>query len=123
MLWALVEGLAGVVDRGCAFDAATISPRWLAAGVDEAEVSVGYAASRRGIGYQVRARSDRVAIEAEAEATDARFHVLLPPGAAPRGVRCEGRDVEFRVTQVEQSTYADFALHVDGALRAEIGLR
>jgi hypothetical protein len=123
MLWALVEGLAGVVDRGCAFDAVTISPRWLAAGVEEAEVSVGYAASQRGVGYLFRALPDRLVIEADAEATDAQFHVLLPAGATPRWVRCGARELPFRVASVEQSAYADFAMHVDGSARVEIGLR
>jgi len=123
MLWALVEGLAGIVDRGCAFDDATIAPRWLAAGVEEAEVSVGYAASQRGIGYQFRALGDRVVLDADAEASNVRFHILLPPGAHPRGVRCGARDLEFRVTSVEQSVYVDFGLPVDGAVGIQIALR
>ena len=38
MLYALVEGLAGVEDRECCFRKVRLAPRWLAAGVDEAEV-------------------------------------------------------------------------------------
>jgi hypothetical protein len=41
MAWALTEGLAGIVDRGCGFDLATVAPRWLAAGVEK-RVAVGY---------------------------------------------------------------------------------
>jgi hypothetical protein len=41
---ALLEELAGVEDTGAGFRSARISPRWLAAGTKEAEVTVRYPA-------------------------------------------------------------------------------
>ena len=53
MLYALVEGLAGVEDRGDgASTRVRLAPRWAAADVDEAEVAVGYAASGARVGYR-----------------------------------------------------------------------
>jgi hypothetical protein len=123
MLWALVEGLAGVVDEGRGYDRLAVSPRWLGAGVEEAEVSVGYAASARGVGYAFRSRGGRLTIDVEADGADARFHVLLPAGAAVRSVRLGRRELEAREVLVEQSRYADFAARVDGSAGIEIELR
>ena len=50
MAWALIEGLAGIEDKLKQFEKIRLSPRWLAAGITEAEVGVGYQAT--GIGYQ-----------------------------------------------------------------------
>jgi hypothetical protein len=123
MAWALIEGLAGAVDRGCGFDRASLAPRWLAAGVEEAEVAVGYGCSERGVSYQFRARPDRIVLEVVAAGSDIAFHVLLPPGAEARAVTCGGRDVPFRGVSVEQSRYVDFEATVDGERRFEILIR
>jgi hypothetical protein len=123
MLWALTEGLAGVVDRGRAFDRAEVSPRWLAAGVEEAEVEVGYECAGRGIGYQFRAAGDRIVLEVCAAGSDIDFHILLPPGADARSVTSGGREMAFRTVMVEASRYADFSCRVDADTCFEIALR
>jgi len=123
MCWALTEGLVGVVDRGCGFDRAVVTPRWLAAGVEEAEVAVGYECSGRGIAYQFRTRPDRIVLEVSGAGSEVHFHVLLPPGAEAHAVRCGGRDIPFGTVSVEQSHYADFDTRVDGDQRFEIPIR
>ena len=123
MGWALTEGLAGVVDRGCGFDRAVVAPRWLAAGVEEAEVAIGYECSGRGVGYQFRVRRDRIDLDASAAGSDVSFHVLLPPGAEARGVTRDGHDVPFRAVSVEQSRYADFDSPIEREARFEVLIR
>ena len=113
MLWALTEGLAGVVDRGRALDRAEVSPRWLAAGVEEAEVEVGYECAGRGISYQFRVAGNRIVLEVCAPGSDIDFHVLLPPGAEARSVTSGGREQAFRTVMVEASRYVDFSCRVD----------
>jgi hypothetical protein len=122
MLWALVEGLAGIVDAGLAFDALSLSPRWLAAGVEEAEASAGYGSSKRGVGYQFRRVADGIAITVEGDAADVRLHVLLPAGARARQVRIDGNDIEFCETAIEQSRYVDLAAPMDGGMDVRITL-
>ena len=124
MVWALVEGLAGVVDRGRTLDAVRLSPRWLAAGVDEAEVSVGYAASGASVEYRYRRRQDRV--DARGERPPARtcsWHVLLPAGHRRGGGSLRRRErspVEH--VRVESSPYADGSCRVQGVARIEIDI-
>lgn len=48
---ALIEGLAGIVDKGAQFSSVEISPRWLAAGKDSAAVTIGYGPTGKTMGY------------------------------------------------------------------------
>ena len=49
---ALVEGLAGVVDKSQQFNDVEISPRWIFAGIDKTTVEVGYGGDRNQVKYQ-----------------------------------------------------------------------
>lgn len=122
MLYALVEGLAGVEDRSCLFGKARLAPRWLAADVACADVQVGYAASGASIGYSFRAAKDRIDLAVEAAEADVDFHVLLPAGTRAASVRAEGRDLAFTNRAVEESAYVDFAMTVRGRVEFRIGV-
>jgi len=122
MLFALVEGLAGVEDRSCLLRSARIAPRWLAADVSEAEVRVGYAASGATLGYSFRAAGDRIDLAVEAARADVEFHVLLPRGTRPSAVRAAGRDLAFTTALIEESPYVDFVLEVRGSVEIRIGV-
>lgn len=123
MAWALVEGLAGVVDRGRAFDAVRLSPRWEAAGVNDADVSVGYAASGAGIGYTYRRRRGVITIDLSTQGggtVGVEWHVLLPPGGRTVTARCGGKPVPVTTALIEGSPYADFVSSVEGTARVDI---
>jgi hypothetical protein len=122
MCWALMEGLAGIVDRGRGFDRAEISPRWLAAGIEEVEVEVGYECSGRGVRYQLRVHPDRIVLEVDAAGSEVSCHVLLPPGAKARAVRCGLHEIAFCPVSVEQSRYVDFKSSIAQDARFEIKL-
>jgi hypothetical protein len=123
MLWALVEGLAGVVDLGCGFDSIRLSPRWIAADVDIAAVSVGYASSGRGMQYQFQCAPGSIDLQVTATKADLHCHVLLPPGAEPLSVIQDGAAIEFHLMHVEQSRYVDFHAQVEAESRFKIRLR
>ena len=120
MAWALSEGLAGGVDRGRTFDAVTLAPRWAAAGVTDAEVSVGYAASGAGVSYTYRQDASTVTLDIRHPEGDVACHVMLPPGARATGAAVDGRPVPFTSVRVEASGYVDLSLRVAGASRVGI---
>ncbi|MFO7693574.1 MAG: hypothetical protein R6V57_10860 [Vicinamibacterales bacterium] len=122
MAWALVEGLAGVVDRGRTFDSVRVSPRWEAAGIDSADVSVGYAASGASVRYKYRRLGDRITLEIDAAGAEVRWHVLLPAGHRAVRARCGGREAAVDNAQVESSAYADGSCRVDGLATVEIDI-
>jgi hypothetical protein len=120
MAWALVEGLAGVVDRGRCFDSVGLSPRWAAAGVTDAAVSVGYAASGASVAYEYRQRDATIVIDARIDAARVEWHVLLPAGCVARAVRRDGQGMLFANVMVENSPYADASCRVEGSTHIEI---
>jgi hypothetical protein len=122
MAWALVEGLAGVVDRGRAFDAIRLSPRWEAAGVHEADVAVGYAASGASVSYRYTRGAGRIGLDIRTVGAQVGWHVLLPPGHRAARARCDGREAAVHTVYVESSPYADGSCPVQGQARIEIDI-
>jgi hypothetical protein len=114
IVYALVEGLAGVVDGDVAYQRATLAPRWPAAGTDEAKVVVHYPASDGYVAYAYRNDAPRreIALTVTGSGERADCHVLLPAGvtAAKAVVDAEGAPIAFVTARVESSAYADFTL-------------
>ncbi len=121
MLYALIEGLAGIVDGSSLYRNLRLSPRWVAAGCDDVSVSVSYAASGAGVScrYTHDAAKRTVVIGLAARAA-VDLHLLLPPGAHARSVRVNGKTVRHAHVRVEESTYVDAAFPVRG--KAEIAV-
>lgn len=124
VVYALLEGLAGVVDTGVAFDAARLSPRWSAAGVDEASATVKYEASDGYLAYTYRhdaaARKLRVTFTGTAKAVD--VELLLPECAAPKALRTDATAATFTTRRVEDSQYACFRVAGVGVHEIELDL-
>ncbi|MGD8869445.1 MAG: hypothetical protein PVI01_17635 [Gemmatimonadales bacterium] len=120
VLYALIAGLAGVEDDGARFDRVRLSPRWPAAGVEEAEVQTVYVGSGSAFGYSYRLSGAGIEMSLEAATPDVHFHVLLPPGIVPRAVRVAGAATAYESDKVRESRYLDFTAHVDGGLKVEI---
>ncbi|MEW6510958.1 MAG: hypothetical protein AB1428_08385 [Bacteroidota bacterium] len=119
MLWALMEGLAGVVDRGSLLREISLAPRWPAAGSRNAEVTVGYAASGAAVSYTYEhdPSTRQIAMTITGPAV-VHLHLLLPEGGLPSKVTANGKSVRFRTIRVEQSRYADAEIRMKG--RAEV---
>lgn len=119
VLYALMEGLAGVQDRTCMFRSVRLAPRWLAAGSDGARVECAYGASGAAVGYEYHhdAAAKTIALRIEGETT-ADLHVLLPSGTRVRRMTCNGRAMRAATSTVGSSAYADATCRVKG--RAEI---
>jgi len=121
MLYAFIEGLAGVVYQSCLFKAVRLSPRWAAAGVTRASVQVGYGASETGIGYEFdwRPAENRI-IVALAGKSCVQCHLLLPAGKLASTLKISGRPAEFLPTAIGESHYVDFELDLAGQAEVEL---
>ena len=115
MLYALMEGLAGIVDESLLFRRARIAPRWLAAGCAEASVDAVYGPSGATVGYDVAHDAERrtLALEVRGRCA-ASLHVLLPPGATGVTARSGGAALPVRLAAIGESRYADLAVQVRG---------
>ncbi len=122
VVYALLEGLAGVVDTGVAFDSAVIAPRWSAAEVDAAEVAVRYRACGGYAAYRYRALGDEVRVELAGSALNTEFRLLLPAGRRPGALAVDGEEVEAATERIESSEYVVVPLEGLAARTIEVTL-
>jgi len=120
MLYAFIEGMAGVEDRLKLFRTAQISPRWLATGINEAEVQACYKSSGASIGYNFRYNGNCILLEVHSLESDIFFHVLLPPNSEAQAVKLDGSNIDFKNLQIERSSYVDFGAKIENTCLIEI---
>jgi len=120
MLYALTDGLAGIEDLGRSFDEVRLSPRWPAAQVANAEVSLRYESSGVSLGYEYSLSDTAINMVVSCPKTMTRFHVLLPGGVRPARVTVAGRDMTYEVVPIRQSRYVDFTAGLGGEVKVAI---
>jgi hypothetical protein len=125
VMYALIEGLAGVVDEGVAYDAITISPRWTAAGVASADVLIKYPASGGYVAYRYRHDAGTSALQLVFTGNSERqtIRLLLPEGKTLDSTLVNGKAVRTRLETVDTSLYARIDLEGVGANVLNIHLR
>jgi hypothetical protein len=104
---ALLEGLAGIEDTGAGFRQVRISPRWLAAGTEQAEVSVRYPASRGYVLYQFHQDGNTITLNYTSCADKATLRMPLPAGRRAKSVLLNGKAAAASLESVEQTRYAN----------------
>lgn len=114
MLYGFLEGLVGIHDLHKQYQEVRLTPRWNSAGVEEAEVNVGYEVSGTGFGYHYRQHGDGIELQLDSARSRTQVHLLLPPGANVQKVTHRGGELPFTQTQVEQSPYVDFEVDFSG---------
>lgn len=105
---ALIEGLAGVVDRGSLFESVEISPRWMAAGIDQADVTVAYGPTGKQVrySYKLDKAARTIRIQANGDAKLYRIRLLLPEDAGSASAQAGGASVEPAIETIRNSRYA-----------------
>jgi hypothetical protein len=108
---ALVEGLAGVKNDGLAYDKVTLAPRWTSAGIDSVHVMIHLPASGGYLGYHYKHNPAAKIIDlaVTGSGSTVRNHILLPvssPGVVK--ITLNGIPVEYNLSRIEASLYADF---------------
>jgi len=121
MLYAFIEGLAGVVDNSCLFKDVCLSPRWIAAGIDLAEVQVGYEASDSGIKYNFEWRRslNQILLNLEGK-SKVMLHLLLPEGKQAAMLNIPGNTIQFKNVKIGDSNYVNAEIELAGKEQIEI---
>jgi hypothetical protein len=122
VIYALLEGLAGVKDQGAAFSRTELTPRWESANVPTAEVTVRYPASSGYCSYKYRANQHKVEVEFTGSAESFDVQVLLPPNRQARKAGLDGHDIETTKRKVEESSYLVLPAIQSGVHRLEVEL-
>ncbi|MGA9068633.1 MAG: hypothetical protein WB424_00165 [Terracidiphilus sp.] len=103
---ALLEGLAGVEDTGAGFRSARVSPRWSAAGADEAKVTVRYPAGRGYVSYNYRQEGTTLHLHCSSCAEKITLRIPLPHGLHSATALLNHLPVDLRMETVEETVYA-----------------
>lgn len=103
---AMMEGLAGVKDRGVVMSDILLSPRWASADVTSADIVACYPASDKSFSCRYEADSERITIECSGEGSLS-IHLMLPPGAQVMSVSWQNQPMERKISQMEDSSYVD----------------
>jgi hypothetical protein len=104
---ALIEGLAGVVDKSTQFREVEISPRWLAAGRDSAEVVIAYGPTDALISYTYLhdPKNKMITLNVNGYIEKSTVRILLPPQRKGTSSSVNGKVILSSVEKVNQSDY------------------
>lgn len=109
---ALIEGLAGVVDKGRLFNKIELSPRWVAAGIDSVNVNVRYPAGNGSVRYSYMHEKTKKSIRltVSGTVTECLLDILIPFGATPSELKVNGKRVRFGERKVRESVYIQYRI-------------
>ena len=110
LVYALIEGLAGIVDDGLAYDRVRLSPRWAAAGVDAVTATACYPNSGGYCRYRYRLSGGDLRIDLAGNGRETALEILLPEDLDAKTVLVDGEEVEWRMDTVESSPYLKVTL-------------
>ena len=110
---ALIEGMAGIVDNAATFSDVTISPRFLAAGIDEAKVCARYgpSAAYTAMHYMHSPGQRTISLKLAGVSQKTRLRVLLPESVNQARL-AEPQGIEANIEKIENSHYLAFDLPV-----------
>jgi hypothetical protein len=120
MLGALIEGAAGIEDRGVLYQDVRISPRWShTPDVRSAWVVARYAASDAYAAYRWEWRANTITLDVTGSGERAKVRLLLPAEAGDNiTARVNGRPAPFEFERVQGSRYV--VLNVEGGGVVEV---
>jgi hypothetical protein len=104
---ALVEGLAGVVDKSILLRDVEISPRWYFAGVNETSVNIGYGEDGNQVeyDYSYNPKNSQVRITTKGKFDQFTLRVPFPEKMKSASASVNGRNAKVSFDQVNESRY------------------
>lgn len=108
MLYALIEGLAGVEDKHKKFRKIKLSPRWLSAEVSEAEVNISYKTSGSFVYYKYTFTDNMIKLTVNCQESFIWFNILIPSHKQVRELTIDGLNIDFRIETIKKSKYINF---------------
>ncbi len=122
MLYAFVEGLAGIEDLEHSFRKVRCSPRWVSADEEQVSIKVGYAASKAAFGYRFShlKEESKIKLIIESEDSDVALNLLLPPGCKCTSLMWNSVPSDFELRRVQESTYVCTEKNVKSQAEIEI---
>ncbi len=116
VVYALVEGLAGIKDTGVAFNKAKLTPRWQAAGVNKVSTTIKYEASGGYVSYDYLYNKDNEQIEIDftSNSDKTQVEILLPGNKSVSEITVNDNKHDFETKTIEGSRYAAMEINNRG---------
>jgi hypothetical protein len=109
VMYALMEGLAGIKDEATCFHSVRLSPHWIPAGARDAAITARYPASQGYVSYHFHhdPENKMITLKATGNGDRCQLRLLLPEGIhAIKTVQLDDKPVEVQMEQIENSFYA-----------------
>jgi hypothetical protein len=123
VVYALVEGLAGVKDLGTAYDHAQIAPRWESADVSQASATIKYDASQAYISYEYTANDNEIELLFTGSSRQNSLKFLLPENTDIKQVYLDEKPVDFNIETIEKSRYVKLQNTGKGVRKVKVVLK
>jgi hypothetical protein len=105
MLYALVEGLVGIQDKDKLFRRVRICPKWIAAGIEKAEVKIDYKSSGAFVKYEYSHTADRLTLNLSGSYEYVQFSLPLPMNYDAGDLTVGGKKKKYIIATINQSNY------------------
>lgn len=107
MLAALIEGAAGIEDRGIGYDSTGLSPAWVAAeNIVRVQATARYAASQSYSAYEWIREPQRIVLLFTGSATSTQLRMLLPQGQKKiRAALLDGQPIDYEIEERSSNHY------------------
>lgn len=122
MVYALMEGLAGIYDEGANYSKVKIAPRWAAAGEKKVDITAKYEAGGGYVSYQYRLTDDKIDMVLTSGGKEKQIDILLPVNKRAESVRVNDRLIQSETKNIESSVYVSFLLEEVQAANITINL-
>ncbi len=120
LLYAIDEGLAGVVDKDTCYRELSFSPRFPVTGYEELRYLTGYEATNALIDVKYIVTDKGMRYDVSAPSKKITAHILLPKGKSCEKLLINGECAEFISNTVGSSSYVDAETAADGKTSFEI---
>jgi len=117
---ALVEGLAGIVDKSAGFQDVEISPRWWVAGQNQASVNIAYPASNTTVQYDYNydKRINYLQLSIKGSFKTCQLRLLSPTKSAE--VFVNGKKSSYQIEMIRNSAYLILPKQTANNLKVEV---
>jgi hypothetical protein len=114
MLYAFVEGLVGIQDKDKLFKRVRICPRWTAAGIEKAEVSVDYKSSGAFVKYIYSQTAEKMTIKLSGSFEYIQLSLPVPVNYVAGDLLIGGKKKKYLSSSINKSTYVTSDADVSG---------
>ena len=110
VVYAMMEGLAGIYNTGTNFSKVKIAPRWTASDEKEATVTAKHETVGGYARYHYRIMNNTISLELATCADEQEIALLLPKECTPGALTVNGKSIQYKTEMIESSRYAVFTL-------------